>query len=155
MNPRSSLPFITRGSVVKLSYRLSIDGDTIISVDKDHPVEFVQGNGEIISGLENSLYGMRKGEIKQVRIEPILAYGKHNPTLLVKITKSELPSVIPLFPGVILEVKDRDGNLAEGRIDKVESDIISIDFNHPLSGKILDFDIKIEDVIPPEQTERR
>lgn len=155
MNPGSSLPFITRGSIVKISYKLSIDGNKVISVAADHPIEFVQGKGEIISGLENSLYGMRKGEIKQVRIEPLLAYGKHNPSLLVNIPKSDLTSTIPLFPGVILEVKDENGNISEGRIDNLESNTVLVDFNHPLAGKTLDIEIKIEDVIAPDQKEGR
>jgi FKBP-type peptidyl-prolyl cis-trans isomerase 2 len=132
-----------------------VDGVEIDSADSEHPLEFVQGKGEIISGLERELYGLHIGDSKHVQIEPIQAYGEYNPALLVNVPKSDLPASIPLFPGVILEVKGKKGNVAEGKIEHIDSDNVTLDFNHPLAGKTLNFEITILGIFPADKKERR
>jgi len=149
-----STHLVTRNFVVKLCYKLSVDGVEIDSADSEHPLEFVQGKGEIISGLERELYGLHMGDSKRVKIEPVHAYGEYNQALLVIVPKSDLPSSIPLFPGVILEVKDKKGNVAKGKIKQVDSDDVKLDFNHPLAGKTLFFEITILDIFPADKKDK-
>lgn len=146
MNLNSSSRFISRGAHVKLAYKLTVDGYVVASKPKKDPLEFIQGNGEIISGLENALFGLRKSDRKTIKIQALQAYGEINPSLIVKINRSELPPGLPLLPGVILEARDATGNPAKGKILKVDEDQIIIDYNHPFAGKTLEFEIEVIDI---------
>jgi FKBP-type peptidyl-prolyl cis-trans isomerase 2 len=134
-----------------MAFTLSVDGNRITTVDPDRPLEFVEGKGEIISGLEHSLYGLHKGETRHIKVEPLMAYGNWNPSLMVNISKLEFPSSIPLIKGVVLEVKDNNGNVSTGKIAGMQEDQITVDFNHPLAGKILDFQVEIIDIASPKE----
>jgi FKBP-type peptidyl-prolyl cis-trans isomerase 2 len=136
-------PRISRNSIVYLGYTLSVDGIEIDSMDEKDPLIFTQGKGEIISGLEHELYGMHEGDIKKVRIEPIYAYGEVNPELIVTLQRSDFPKEIPLLEETILEINDRNRTKVEGKVLKIKGEDIQIDLNHPLAGKVLDFNIKI------------
>jgi len=143
--------YVSRGSTVFLSYKLFVDGQLIDQAGENDPIQFVQGKGKIISGLERQLNGMRIGETKHLTIEPIHAYGEINPESILTIRKNEIQTHLPIYTGTIIEIKDKTGNRVEGKVIHVDQDEILIDTNHPLAGKTLEFDIKIMDIIPLKQ----
>lgn len=129
--------------VVTLEYTLTVDGEVVDS-SKDHgPIAFIQGQGQIIPGLEKALYGMAVGESKQVVVPPAEAYGESDPEAFLEIPASEFPPEIPLEPGVGIQLRDPSGQVFDAFIDRVEGDTVVLNFNHPLAGKELHFEVKV------------
>ena len=131
------------GQVVSMDYTLRVDGEILDSSAGREPLEFLQGAGNIIPGLEQELYGMAVGESKNVIVQPEDGYGVIDPDAFVDVPRSEFPANIPLEIGTELQVTDEHGHPMNARIDQVTDDDVRLDFNHPLAGKELNFDMKI------------
>ena len=129
--------------VVTLQYTLTISGETVDNADQDDPLIFLQGYRNIIPGLEKELYGMKIGESKLVSIKPQDGYGDVDPEAFMDVPRDEFPEDIPLEVGVELEVRDEDGETSSAVISEVKEDTIRLDFNHPLAGEQLDFEIMV------------
>jgi FKBP-type peptidyl-prolyl cis-trans isomerase SlyD len=141
------------GQVVAMEYTLHVDGKTLDSSEGHGPLEFLQGSGNIIPGLERELYGMAIGESKQVKVAPTEGYGEIDPDALVHVPRGQIPDDIPLEVGTEIQVTDQQGHDLVARIDNVESDSVRLDFNHPLAGKELSFDVKIVGLREPTEEE--
>lgn len=129
--------------IVTLDYALKVD-DQIVDDSKDNgPIRFLQGAGQIVTGLERALYGMEVGERKQVIIQPAEGYGEYDENGYAEIPRSEFPASIPLEAGVQLQLRDRDGDIFEAYIDEIQEDSVLLNFNHPLAGKVLDFAVTV------------
>jgi FKBP-type peptidyl-prolyl cis-trans isomerase SlyD len=129
--------------VVALDYTLTIEGSVVDTSEGDEPIRFIQGQGQIIPGLEQALYGMELGESKSVVIPPKEGYGDEDPSAYTDIPRGEFPSEIPLVPGLELELKDKSGDILEASIASVSDESVRLNFNHPLAGKILNFSVKV------------
>jgi FKBP-type peptidyl-prolyl cis-trans isomerase SlyD len=134
---------IQDGQVVSMDYTLRIDGEVVDSSDGQEPLEFLQGAGNIIPGLEEALYGMAIGEKKQVTVAPEDGYGELDEEAYVDVPRGEFPAEIPLEIGTEIQVTDQDGNPMFARIDSFDDEAVKLDFNHPLAGKTLNFDVTI------------
>lgn len=139
--------------IVAMAYKLSVDGEEVDSADESNPLEFIQGCHNIITGLENQLYGMKIGEQKQVVVAPEDGYGEIDPEALVDIARSEFPQDIPLEVGVDLDIRDEDGDILTATIIEVGKTTVKLDFNHPLAGETLHFDIKVVGLRTPSEEE--
>jgi len=131
------------GQVVSMEYTLRVDGEVLDSSAGHGPLEFLQGAGNIIPGLEQELYGMALGESKKVIVQPEDGYGEFDPQAFVDVPRDQFPSDIPMEEGVEIQVTDESGQPMSARIDFVSDDSVRLDFNHPLAGKELHFDMKI------------
>lgn len=129
--------------VVSIDYTLTVDGEVVDSTEGDEPLQFLQGHQNIIPGLERELAGMKVGESKQVVVPAGEAYGEIDPDNVVDVPRSEFPAEIPLEPGTELEVKNADGEVLSATIAEVSGDTVKLDFNHPLAGKQLTFDVSV------------
>ncbi len=132
--------------VVSLNYTLTVDGEVVDSSEEDGPISFIQGYGNIIPGLERELYGMRTGQSKHVSVSAADGYGTVDPEAVMEVPTEELPADIPLEVGVELEILNEDGEELSAVITKVGEKTIVLDFNHPLAGKQLEFDVTITDL---------
>jgi FKBP-type peptidyl-prolyl cis-trans isomerase SlyD len=141
------------GQVVGMEYTLHVDGEILDSSEGHGPLEFLHGSGNIIPGLERELYGMAIGESKKVVIAPVDGYGEVDPNALVHVPRSQFPENIPMVEGTEIQVNDQQGNEMMARIDHVEEDSVRLDFNHPLAGKELKFDVKIVSLREPTDEE--
>ncbi len=139
--------------VVSMEYTLTVDGDILDSTEGGEPLEFLQGHQNIIPGLEKELYGMSSGETKAVKVAAAEAYGVFDPEALMDVPRSEFPSTIPLKEGTELQVKDKDGAVRYATITEVRAEDVQLDFNHPLAGKDLDFEIKVVGLRAPTTEE--
>jgi len=139
--------------VVSMDYILHVNGEKIDESQAGAPLEFIQGKGNIIPGLERALYGMGVGESKSVIVEPADGYGEVDKTLFAHVPKSQFPTNIPLETGVELQVHDKDGTTRIAYINSVEADSVRLDFNHPLAGKELHFDVTIAALRPATKIE--
>ncbi len=139
--------------VVSLEYTLTVDGEVVDSSEGHGPIEYIQGKGQIIPGLEKEVYGMAVGESKEVVVSPAEGYGEENPEAFVEVPKSEFPPEIPLEVGTPLQLRDQQGQVFDATIAEVKENTVLLNFNHPLAGKTLTFQIKVVDVRPATQEE--
>jgi FKBP-type peptidyl-prolyl cis-trans isomerase SlyD len=147
-------PFVVEDNVVvTMNYSLSIDGEVVDSSEGEDndPIIFLQGAGQIISGLEKSIYGLKVGDKKSVTVDPKDGYGEIDPESIVEVPKDEFPEEFPLELGVEITVnaddEDEEGDEEmEATIVAVNDKTVTLDFNHPLAGKILNFDVHIIDI---------
>ncbi len=131
------------GQVVTMEYTLRVDGETIDTSEGYKPIEFLQGAGSIIPGLERELYGMKVGESKEVSVQAKDGYGEIDPAAFVSVPREQFPPNIRLEVGVALSVHDNNGNPMHATIHEVNEEDVKLNFNHPLAGKDLLFSVTI------------
>jgi FKBP-type peptidyl-prolyl cis-trans isomerase SlyD len=134
---------IENNVVVTLNYTVKVDGDTVDTSQGHEPIEFIQGQGHVIDGLENNLYGLQAGERKEFVITPAEGYGEVDPDAQAEIPRSEFPASIPLQPGVELLLKDEEGDEMQAYIVEVGEENVTLNFNHPLAGKDMYFSVEV------------
>ncbi|MDC8452413.1 MAG: peptidylprolyl isomerase [Candidatus Nitrosotalea sp.] len=136
---------IKTGDKVKIEYTGTLDDGTIFdsSVDHGNPLEFEVGGGQVIKGFDDAVLGMKENEEKQFSILPADAYGEHDPTLVQKVPREVFPQDAELVPGLLFEAGLPTGEKVPATITEVQGEIISVDLNHPLAGKRLNFKIKV------------
>jgi len=133
------------GDKVKIEYTGTLEDGTIFDSSADHgnPLEFEVGSGQVIKGFDDAILGMKEGEEKQFSIEPADAYGEHDPTLVQKVPREIFPQEAELVPGLLFEAGLPTGEKVPATITDVQGGIVSVDLNHPLAGKKLNFKIKV------------
>lgn len=129
--------------VVSLEYTLTVEGEILDSTDEDEPIQFLHGHGEIIPGLERALTGMELGESRSIEVTSEEAYGDVDKRQIIDVSRDEFPDDFPLRPNVELEVRDKEGNTRHAVIVEVKKKSVKLDFNHPLAGKDLNFEVKV------------
>jgi FKBP-type peptidyl-prolyl cis-trans isomerase 2 len=102
------------------------------------------GCGQIIPGFEEAVVGMESGDEKEFDLKPQDAYGEYDPELMHKISKDQLP--MNVAPGMILVATLPNGIQTPVKVVEVSDEWVTIDLNHPLAGKHLNFKVKILDV---------
>jgi FKBP-type peptidyl-prolyl cis-trans isomerase SlyD len=139
---------VSEGKQVSLEYTLKLDDKNVLesNVGKE-PMTYTQGAHEIVPGLEKAMEGMAVGDKKHVEVKPADAYGEVDPKAFQEVKKSQIPEQAWKV-GTQLEAKGQDGQSMFPRVAEVKQDTIVLDFNHPLAGKTLFFDIKVLDVRP-------
>ena len=105
--------------------------------------EFTVGSGQIMSGFDEAVEGMNLDEEKKVTVKPEDVYGERKETLIREFHRTSLPESLEPEKGMVIELRDRTGRAVPGIIIDIAEDIITIDFNHPLAGKDLIFNIKV------------
>lgn len=139
--------------VVTLDYTLTVDGEVVDSTAGIDPISFLQGYEDILPGLEKELYGMKVGDQKKVSIKAKDAYGEIDPEAVVDVPRTDIPKDIPLKPGIELQVTNEDGELIDAVITSISKDSVRLDFNHPLAGKNLSFEVTVVDLRTAEPEE--
>jgi peptidylprolyl isomerase len=110
----------------------------------EKPIELTIGDGKLIECFEQSIVGMVKGEKKTVSFEPDQAMGERRPELVAKFSRHEIPEQHEdLKVGNKVEIEDDNGNPILGTITHLSDQEVTVDANHPLAGKTLEFDIQL------------
>jgi peptidylprolyl isomerase len=130
---------------VKIEYIGTLDDGTVFDSSEEHGnlLEFEVGGGQVIKGFDDAILGMKEGEEKQFSISPADAYGEHDPTLIQKVPREIFPSDAELATGLLFEAGLPTGEKIPAVITNIEDGIVSVDLNHPLAGKRLNFKIKL------------
>ncbi len=134
------------GKVVSMHYTLHVDGQVVDSSEGGEPLQFIQGMGHIIPGLEHQLYNMQVGDSKNITVSPKEGYGETDETAFMDVPREAFPGNVPLDKGTELELRDQSGHPVYARIDNVTDQNVRLNMNHPLAGKELNFDVKIAGV---------
>ena len=134
---------IENGKKVKFDYTFTVDGQVIESSTGKAPLEYTQGDGKLIPGLTSQLEGLHVGDQKKVTVKPEDAYGQINPKAFQEMPKSSVPADFTPEMGMVVQLKGPNGEVVPAVISEIKDQSIVLDFNHPLAGKTLQFDVKI------------
>lgn len=136
---------------VALSYELKVDGETVETVTAEAPLQFVYGTGFLLPAFESNLNGLGKGDKFAFKLDAANAYGEVMEDAVV-----ELPKSVFMFEGKIeegllevgnqLPMSDNQGNRLVGVVKAVGDESVTMDFNHPMAGKALNFSGEVVEV---------
>lgn len=138
-----ALDKIADGLVVSLAYVLKVDGEEVDRAEHDDPLDYLHGAENIIPGLESALTGKRVGDRLQVTVSPADGYGEYDEDEIEELDRSELPESGTLEPGTLVELEDEDGFVYLATVTEVTTDTVTLDFNPPLAGKTLHYDVEV------------
>jgi FKBP-type peptidyl-prolyl cis-trans isomerase SlyD len=137
---------VALGKKVSIEYTLTLENKEVVDTNVGkQPLTFVQGSGQIIPGLDKSLVGMKVGESKRVTVKPEEGYGPVRKDAIIEVDKSKLPPDARKA-GAQVQAQSQAGQVHVGKVTKIKDNTATIDFNHPLAGKTLFFDVKILDI---------
>jgi FKBP-type peptidyl-prolyl cis-trans isomerase SlyD len=141
-------------SVVGIEYEVKEAGtDTVIDTNKGSaPLEFITGKGQIIPGLESGLVGMSEGESKTITVKAADAYGERNPEAQQVIPIEQFEG-IDLQKGMTLYGQGEGGQTVQVTVVDFNDKEVTIDFNHPLAGKDLEFEVTVTSERPATDEE--
>ena len=135
---------VKSGDTVQIHYTGTLqDGTMFDSSEGRDPLEFVVGSGQIIPGLDSALPGMTEGDKKVVKVPSDEAYGPVNPEMRQAVPREGIPADIPLDPGTQLQMQTPEGQALPVTVVEVDEATVTLDANHPLAGKDLQFDIEL------------
>lgn len=138
---------IADGKVVTLNYTLKDDaGELIDSSEGAEPLLYLHGAENIVPGLEKALTGKAKGEKLKVTVEARDGYGDRDEGGVHRVSRSQFPPKLKLQRGMQLGAEGPDGEAVPVWVVGVEGDAVVIDFNHPLAGVRLNFDVEVVDI---------
>lgn len=136
------------GQMVTLHYTLkAADGKVIESSKDKEPLKYIHGQKMMIPGLEKALTGMKVGGEKNVIVKPEDAYGPISKDAFQEIPKEKVPSN-GLKVGAMLTGQGPQGQPIQARVYKINEKTVVLDFNHPMAGRTLNFDVKVVDIQP-------
>tara|TARA_B100001059_G_C17790619_1_gene559918 strand:- start:416 stop:853 length:438 start_codon:yes stop_codon:yes gene_type:complete len=131
---------------VTLHFAIKLEnGDVVDSTFDKKPATFRVGDGNLLPGFETSLYGFKAGDKRVVEILPEQGFGQPNPQNLQVMPLSNFADM-ELSPGLLVIFNDAANAELPGVVKSVEGEQVTIDFNHPLAGKTLSFEVEIIDV---------
>jgi len=134
---------VTSGTQVAIEYTLKLENQAVLETNVGStPFTYVQGAHRIVPGLEKALEGMKIGESKQVTVPPEDGYGTVNKEAFLEVAKDQIPSDAQTV-GAQLQGQNASGQPVRARVAEVKDNTVIVDFNHPLAGKTLYFDVKV------------
>jgi FKBP-type peptidyl-prolyl cis-trans isomerase SlyD len=137
---------ITQDSVVSIHYTLTNDaGETLDSSAGGDPLVYMQGNGNLIPGLENALDGKTAGAKLNVKINPADGYGEYDKALLQRVPRRSFKGIADIKVGMQFQMQTNQGPRTV-TVTQVQGDMVTVDGNHPLAGQNLNFDVEITEV---------
>lgn len=145
---------IEENTVVSLTYELRVNddkGEIVEKVEKESPLTFLYGRGNLLPDFETNLNGLKKGETFSFKLEPEKAYGSVSEEAIVDLPKNifEIEGKIDhnlLKAGNNIPMQDNSGNRLNGVVMEISDDIVKMDFNHPLAGDTLFFKGEVSEI---------
>lgn len=135
------------GTRITLHFSLKLaNGDVIDSTEQRAPASFVYGDGNLLPGFERALRGLRAGEQGSFTVWPEDAFGQPNPANVQRFARSQFD--VELEEGLMLSFADAANTELPGVVAGFDDDEVIVDFNHPLAGRPIQFDVRILDVQP-------
>jgi FKBP-type peptidyl-prolyl cis-trans isomerase 2 len=141
---------VQQGYNVSIEYEGMIENGEIVERSSETgPVEIEVGAGMMPPGFEKALIGMSEGEVKTITLEPDEAFGARDETLLHTVKKNIFGKNIQPKPGMVLGITlDKDGQPQKIPciVDAVHGEDVTIDFNHPLAGKTINYKLTLKTI---------
>ena len=148
---------VENSKMVSVNYTLTVDGKIVDQLREGSPLQFVCGTGMLLPKFEGAIIGKEAGDKVSFTLDPKDGYGEIIPEAVV-----DLPKTIFVIDGKLAEdmltvgnqipMSDAQGNRMMGVVKEVGDDTVKMDFNHPMAGKTLHFDVEVVEVrdVTPE-----
>lgn len=133
---------IQNGSKVSIHYAVKVDGVLVDTSKERGPLSYVQGEGQIVPGLEGKLLGMEVGERKSVTVTPEEGYGPREDEAVKRVPRAAFADVEQLQVGSIVQ-GSVEGQAFQAVVMAIDASDVTLDLNHPLAGKTLEFDVEV------------
>lgn len=148
---------VEKNKMVAVDYKLTVDGQIADQSRPGQPLEFICGTGMLLPKFEAAIEGKEPGEKVAFTLEPKDGYGEIIAEAIVDLPKTifmvdgKLAEDI-LFVGSQVPMSDAQGNRMLGTIREIADETVKMDFNHPMAGKTLDFEVEVVSVrdVTPE-----
>ena len=132
--------------IVSMNYKLTDTKGALLDQSADAPLTYLHGTGSLIPGLEKELEGKSAGDKVEVSVPPAEAYGEIAPQLIQKLPLNIFNGVEKVEIGMEFEASGAEGQVMVVRVEDVQGDEVTVNGNHPLAGKTLNFDVDIVEV---------
>lgn len=131
-------------SQVTLHFALKLEnGEEVDNIFGAKPATFTMGDGNLLPGFEKPLLGLKAGDHKTFTIYPEQSFGNPNPVNIQKLERKHFSEEDELSVGLMMTFADAAGNETPGMIQSFDEEWVTVDFNHPLSGRTLLFEVHI------------
>lgn len=136
---------ITHASKVTLHFSILLEDGSAADSTKVHgkPAQFCIGDGSMTETFEACLLGLKSGDKERFTLPPEQAFGVANPDNIYYLEKSRFAADAPAEVGSIIAFSQPDGSELPGIIREVSGESVTVDFNHPLCGQTVTFDVEI------------
>ena len=142
---------ITENTKVSLNFSITLDTGEVVDSNFDRgPVSFVMGDGSLLPGFEACLLGMKSGDEGIFTITPEQGFGEPQDANFQDIPRYTFSKDSELEIGMVFSFADAAGGELPGVVDSFDEDTVRVNFNHPLAGRTLRFEVKIDRVEPAE-----
>lgn len=133
---------------ITLHFTLKLEDGTVVDSTREKaPATFQFGDGNLPPGFENPLKGMTSGQSGSFAITPEHAFGQHNPQNIQTLKRDDFGDQAPEI-GMVMSFADKAGTELPGVVKHIDGDRIEVDFNHPLAGRTLTFEVEVLNVQP-------
>ncbi len=128
---------------ITLHFTLRLAGGEVVDSTLERaPATFLFGDGSLLPGFEQALLGLKAGDRRSVLIDPNTGFGERNPENIQRLDRTLFAPTMPLEPGLMVSFADKKGELP-GVVVDFDDDKVTVDFNHPLAGRDLTFEVEI------------
>ena len=146
---------IADARIASIHYTLTDDAGTVIDKSPEQqPLSYFHGAGNIVPGLEKALAGRKPGDALTVDVKPEEGYGPRNESLVQLVPRSAFQGVDNVAPGMQFHAQSERGPLLVTVVEAGDQQV-KIDGNHPLAGRTLHFDVKVENVREATEEEKQ
>ena len=147
---------VEKGNKVKVDYTGTLEDGSVFDSSEKHgqPLDVQVGSGMIIKGFDDALMGMEVGDEKEITLKPEEAYGENNPQLVQKVPKEQMPKDQEIKAGMVLMMALPNGMQLPAKVVEVSDTEVTVDVNHPLAGKTLNFKLKVVDISEVTEEEK-
>ena len=140
---------IEKDSEVLMHFSIKLEDGSAVDSSKveNKPTKFVMGDGSLTAGFEAALLGLEEGASSTFTLPPEATFGLSNPDNIHHVDLSKFDSETPAEVGTIISFTQPDGSELPGIIREIVADSVTVDFNHPLAGQTLTFDVDVLEII--------
>jgi peptidylprolyl isomerase len=139
---------VRKDDTVKIHYTCKLtDGTVVESSVKGKPIEFVVGKGGVIKGLDEAVAKMKIGETNTIRVAPEKAYGPRREEWVLEAGRDRFSEDWRPEVGLHFEIPGENSESRTATVTRVSSSTVTLDFNHPLAGKELIFEVSLLEIV--------
>jgi len=134
---------------ITLHFSLALENGSIVDTNFDgEPATFIFGDGNLLPGFEEVLTGLKPGAEGEFDISPEKGFGQHNPSNIQEFPRKNFDEEVDLEPGLMLSFADANQAELPGVVLEADTEMVTVDFNHPLAGHTISFKVKVLSVVP-------
>lgn len=132
---------------VKILFEVRIDGELVDGSRSNKPFEFQFGVGQVLAGLEKRIQNMNVGEAANFIVPASEAYGEYDENAIQKMPIEQFAGIEDLKVGMQIQAEDENDQPIQFIVKEIGETEVTIDFNHPLAGKDLEYKVKIDSLL--------